>query len=331
MANPTRARKEPDEPFARVLVTGGAGFIGSHLVRRLLAQGAQVTVLDDLSTGREENLPDHPRLRLVRGCITDPRAVRAAGPADLVLHFAGVVGMRLATRERERAYRVAVEGTCRVLRETAPAPVVLCSSSAVYGLDAACPVGERLGLPVRALLAYDGGSPGYASGKRRLEQLGHASARGGRRVLVIRPFNVVGPGQTGAYGMVLPSFVERARAGLPLEVYDDGGQTRCFSEVRVFTACVLALARAPEAWTRRPRVVNVGCSSPTSIAELARMVLQETRSSSTIRHLPYTHVFGGRRDVRERVPDTTRLRALVGDTAWPDIRAIVRDVVHGPH
>lgn len=311
----------------RVLITGGAGFIGGHLARRLLDEGSQVTVLDDLSTGREANLPAHPALRLVRGSATDPAAVRAAGPADLVLHLAGVVGMRLAVHERERAYHVADAGTRTVLAETDAAPVLLFSSSAVYGGGAEQPVAERRPVRIEGLRLYDGGAPGYASGKWRLEQLGRAAARAGRRVLIVRPFNVVGPGQSGAYGMVIPTFVRRALDGLPLEVHDDGRQTRCFSHVRCFTDCIARLLRDPRAWARRALTLNVGCGQPASIGEAARIVLEETGSSSGVRHVPYAEVFPGRSDVRSRIPDAGRVRALLGETEWPGLRAIVRDVV----
>ena len=286
-----------------------------------------MTVLDDLSTGSEENLPPHPALRLVRGSVTDPTAVRAAGPADLVVHLAGVVGMRLAVRVRERAYQVAEVGTRTVLAETGAAPVLLFSSSAVYGGAGEEPMSERR--PVRAddLRRYDGGAPGYASGKWRLEELGRAAACGGRPVLIVRPFNVVGPGQSAAYGMVIPTFVRRALAGLALEVYDDGQQTRCFSEVRCFTRLVARLLHDGRSWRHPALTLNLGSTVQSSVGEVARVVLEETGSTAGTRHVPYGEVFPGRQDVRSRAPDIRRALALLGRAEWPELRTIVRDVV----
>jgi UDP-glucose 4-epimerase len=311
----------------RVLVTGGAGFIGSHLVARLLERGARVTVLDDLSSGARANLPSADDVRWLEGCVTDARLVRSAGPADLVVHLAGVVGMRLAWRERERAFRIADTGTRTLLAETGPAPVLLCSSSAVYGLDAATPSSERVRIDPAALLDYDGGAPGYGSGKWRLEQLGREAARAGRPILIVRPFNVVGPRQTGAYGMVLPTFVDRALHRLPLQVHDDGKQTRCFSDIGTFTECLVRLVSAPDGWAAGGRTMNVGTTVPTAIGELAQMVVEETGSGAGIEFIPYTSTFPGHRDVRARIPDIRRLRALLGEVEWPGVRGVVRDVI----
>jgi UDP-glucose 4-epimerase len=177
------------------------------------------------------------------------------------------------------------------------------------------------------LLALDGGVPGYASGKWRLEERGRAAAAAGRQVLVVRPFNVVGPRQTGRYGMVVPTLVRRALRGQPLTVFDDGEQSRCFSHVRPFVRTVGALVEREECWRPGGLTINLGADQPTSIGALSRIVLEETRSTSPIQHVDYASVFPGRRDVRARVPDTRRCGALVGEVQWPDARAIVRDVV----
>jgi UDP-glucose 4-epimerase len=313
----------------RVLVTGGAGFIGSHLVEHLLARGARVCVLDDLSTGSPANLPRHGRLELVRGSVTDRAALRRAGGADLVFHLAAVVGVRLAHRARERAFEVAELGTRNVIECSGSARLVLFSSSAVYAHCGHQPVPEEAASSVAELIAFDGGAPGYASGKARMEELGRAAAAAGRRVLVVRPFNVVGARQSGRYGMVVPSMVESALRGDPLTVYDDGGQSRCFSHVRTFVATLAGLVAREESWRPECLAVNVGAHHPTRIGDLARLVLSETRSGSAIRHVPYDRAFPGRSDVRTRVPDTRRCDALVGETDWPGARAIVRDVVAG--
>ena len=217
-----------------VLVTGGAGFIGHHLVRALLEAGHAVRVLDDLSTGTRANLPQHPNLDFQPGSILDREAVAtAARGAGSIVHLAGLVGMRLVTRRPALAYRTTVEGTRNLLRATR-APIALLSSSAVYGIEAETDTQESLPIHRSAPLAYDGGRPGYATGKWQMERMAQDAARDGRNILVVRPFNVVGHGQRSDSGMVLPRFIELARRGEPLTVYGDGMQTRCFTEVGVF-------------------------------------------------------------------------------------------------
>lgn len=314
-------------PFPRVLVTGGAGFIGSHLVAALLVRGAEVTVVDDFSTGAAGNLPDHPRLRVVRGCVCDPRVMARAGTADLVFHLAAVVGTRLVAGDRRRAYRVAVDGTRSVLAATGPAPAVLASSSAVYGLQRGGRASERVRPEAARLLEYDGCVPGYACGKWAAEGLGRRAARAGRRVLIVRPFNVVGPRQSAEYGMVVPTFVERALDGRPLTVFAPGTQTRCFTGVEPFVRCLLRLVATDAAWTVPNRTVNVGTDTPTSVAGLARIVLEETNSASQVEVAPYESRFPGRHDVQRRVPDLRRLHRLLGAWEWPDIRTVVRECV----
>lgn len=312
----------------RILLSGGCGFIGSHLVRALLGAGHRVTVLDDLSTGALTSLPASPHLEFVQGSILDPVPVtRAARGVDAVVHLAGVVGMRLATERREEAHRVAAEGTRRLLEATGDAPALLVSSSAVYGLGKGGPVREEDAAGPGGCLQYDGGLPGYASGKLALEAAGAEHAARGRPVRVLRPFNVVGPGQSAAYGMVLPTFVRRALEGRPLVVHDDGEQTRTFSDVRTFVACAVRLLSRPEAWSPTDLAVNVGATTPIRIGELARLVVEETGAEVPVEFVPYHRAFPGRRDVRAREPDVSRLRSLLGPVEWPGMREIVRDVV----
>lgn len=313
--------------FRRVLVTGGAGFIGGHLVAALLARGAEVTVVDDFSTGTAANLPEHPSLRVVRGCVTDRAVMEGVGPVDLVFHLAAVVGMRLVASDRGRAYTLAVNGTFNALRATGTAPVVIVSSSAVYGLQRSGRASERMRPTAARLLEYDGGIRGYASGKWAAEQLGRRAARAGRRVLIVRPFNVVGPRQSAEYGMVVPTFVGCAVDGRPLTVFAPGTQTRCFTGVDAFIRCMLRLAETDAAWTVPNHTVNVGTDTPISIARLARIVLEETGSSSPVEVVPYQSRFPEVHDVQRRVPDVRRLTRLVGAWEWPDIRTIIRECV----
>lgn len=311
-----------------MFVTGGAGFLGSWIVRELLELGLSVTVLDDLSTGCLTNLPVHPRLRLVRGSVLDPAATRdAAGSCSSGIHLAAVVGMRLAHSAAAHAYEVAVYGIRNLVDHTGDFPLIVVSSSAVYGLTDGVPVGEDLDVGDASALAYDGGKPGYALGKRHLEVLAQEAAERGRALVVLRPFNVAGPRQSERYGMVVPSFVRRALAGSPLEVHDDGMQTRSFCNVRTFARVVVDILRRPDAWRTPPRVLNVGNPVPTRILDLARIVLDETGSRSPITHVAYQDVFPGRTDVRGRIPDTHALEAWLGKPRWSSAREIVRAVV----
>lgn len=322
-------------PAGRVLVTGGAGFLGRQLVARLLEAGSRVTVLDDLSTGSLERLPEHPRLRVVVGSVLDAAALASAattsarpgdGQMDFVFHLAGVVGMRRVAQDGRLAYSVAAEGTRAVLAATGDAPVALFSSSAVYGLSRSAPARESDPIAPADVLAYDAGSPGYASGKLELERLGLDAAAGGRRVLVVRPFNVVGEGQSGAYGMVLPTFVAAALAGQPLRVHGDGSQVRSFCEVGAFTDALLKLCACEAAWSPASNPINVGSPQPTSILELARLVLAATGSASSLQFVPYEVDYPGRTDVAARVPDVARLETLIGPLRWPSLESVVSRV-----
>jgi len=309
----------------RVLVTGGCGFIGAHLVTHLVARGDHVVVLDDLSVGTRESLPVHDRLRVDIGSVEDARAVRAAGrDCDLVIHLAGIVGMELVAQKSECAYRVAVDGTECVLAETT-APAILVSSSCIYGTAGVCRESDPI--EREEALAADGGSRGYASGKWELEAKARAARAAGRAVLVVRPFNVVGPGQTHRYGMVLPRFIRSALREEPLVIYDDGRQTRAFSFVEDFVHVLAKLATMPDAWSRCDNLINLGNPSATSILDLARTVLEATKSSSRLEHRPYHDVFPGRVDVTHRIPDTARTDQLLGPFAWTNLQEIVRATV----
>jgi UDP-glucose 4-epimerase len=267
-------------------------------------------------------------VEFVRGSVLDADTLRACGQGvDFAFHLAGVVGMRLASSVRELAYGLAETGTRNLLEATDDAPVVLFSSSAVYGLASSDPVAEGDAVDEDRLVAYDGGGRGYAAGKMRLEELGRHARAAGRRVLTVRPFNVVGPRQTGRYGMVVPTFVRLALADEPLEVFDDGLQQRCFSAVGTFIDCLLDLVAEPRAWTTAPGAFNVGSAEPTSFLDLARHVIAAAGSRSELSFLPYDVVFPGRRDVRVRVPDVGLMESLIGPVAWPSIRSIVHGLL----
>jgi len=312
----------------RVCVTGGAGFIGSWLVSRLLTLGHQVVVLDDLSSGTRAP-PPAPGLRFVQGSVLDPHAIDdATRGADVLIHLAGVVGMRLAKAERQRAVEVSVAGTELLLARTPPLPAILLSSSAVYGLNCVAAAQESMGGSEDRGVEYDGGVAGYATGKCRMEELGR---RAGRPVLCVRPFNVVGPGQLSTWGMVLPSFIERARAGRELIVFGDGRQTRCFSFVGTFVEALLQAVSNPAGLCLPDRALNIGATQATSILDLARLVVARVKSDSAIVHAPYSSVFPDSRDVVARIPDTARLTSLIGTIEWPSIAKIVDSLIEGNH
>ena len=299
---------------SRYLVTGGAGFIGSHLVAHLLGQGRSVTVLDDLSTGSFDNIAPfvgHPRFRFAIDSITSEAVLdRLASEAGTIVHLAAAVGVKLIVEEPVRTIETNVLGTELLLRAARRyrAKVVLASTSEVYGKGARVPFSEDDDL----LLGPSSKCRwGYAASKLLDEFLALAYAREhGLQVLVLRFFNTVGPGQTGRYGMVLPRFVGQALAGEDLTVYGDGSQRRCFCDVRDVVPAVAGLAEHPQAVGK---VFNVGSDQEISIRELAERVLRRTGSASRIQLVPYGEAYGpGFEDLQRRLPDCTRLRHLLG-------------------
>lgn len=305
----------------RVVVTGGAGFIGSHLVAELLRRGHRVHVVDDLSTGRIDNLAafaDHPALRVTIASVAEPEvAARICADADAVFHLAGVVGVQRLAAEPLSVMQCNLHSTEQVVAAAAAAGVgvLLTSSSEVYG-DGRVPFREQD--PVRPG-ATEGLRGGYACAKAMGEWLafGHA-AQSGLPVVVARLFNTVGPRQTGDHGMVLPRFVAQALRGEPITVYGDGRQTRCFAHVG---EVVRALADLGEARGAAGRVFNVGSDRETSVLSLAELVRDRAGSRSTIRCVPFGDVFPvGFVDPVRRVPSLERLRATIG---WAPAASLV--------
>ncbi len=316
-------------PGDLVAITGGCGFIGSHLVRRFLECGFRVNVLDDLSTGRLDNLPGHADLRVDVGNILDPQAVSSiTRGASLVIHLASVVGMKLAAGDPGYAYRVSREGTQSVVDQSGDIPIVLFSSSSVYGLGSVdVPMGESQSVSRDDALAYDGGVEGYAAGKWELERIGRETAMSGRKVMTVRPFNIVGKRQSDLYGMVLPTFVSRSLQGKRLVVHDDGMQARSFGDVETFIDCLFRLLGSDKVWNSERNVVNVGKPEMTTIRELARLVMKHTGCTRDMDFVSYGSVFPGKKDVRSRIPVSGRLESLIGRVEWKSIDAIVRGAV----
>ncbi|KAA9377514.1 NAD-dependent epimerase/dehydratase family protein [Microbispora cellulosiformans] len=298
------------------LITGGSGFVGSHLTDALLARGDSVTVLDDMSTGRRENLAQHagdPRLRLVQGSVLDPLLVdELVHQCDVVVHLAAAVGVKLIVERPLRSLTTNIRGTETVIEAAHRhrRKVLLTSTSEIYGKNSAGPLSETSD---RVL-----GNPGvvrwsYSTAKAVDEILANAYHRErGLPVVVVRLFNTVGPRQSGAYGMVIPRLVRQAVAGVPLTVFGDGTQTRCFTHVLDVVRALVELLHHDGAVGR---TFNIGRSDEVSILELAKLIVELSGSTSGVDLVPYSDAYGaGFEDMARRVPDTTRLRELTGWT-----------------
>jgi UDP-glucose 4-epimerase len=311
------------------LVTGGAGFIGSHLVDRLLDRGDGVVVLDDFSTGSRANLARagaHRRFEVVDASVLDEDTVRPlVERADRVFHLAAPVGVGMIVADPVRIVRDTVFGTEVVLRACADyrRPVVIASSSEVYGRSDALPLREDADL-VFGSTARPRWS--YGCAKAAAEFMAHAYARTTALAVVIaRFFNVAGPRQTGRWGMVIPRLVDQALAGRPLTVYGDGRQSRCFCHVDDVVDAVVKLSETPRA---RGEVVNLGSDAPVTIRALAELVRTTTKTTAAIAHVPFAEAYDpDLEDLGARRPDLSKARALIGFSPGRDLRAIVADVV----
>jgi UDP-glucose 4-epimerase len=296
------------------LVTGGAGVIGSHLADALLAKGHRVTVLDNLSTGRRENLRDaldNDRFRLVIGDIVEEALVRElAAEADAIFHLAAAVGVDLVVQDPVRTIQTNVHGSESVFRAASryQCRLLLASTSEVYGRADKQRFHEADDLLIGPPTHYRWA---YAASKALDEFLALAYYKEGKlSPVIVRLFNTVGPRQTGRYGMVLPRFVEAALRQEPLRVFGDGTQTRCFCHVADTVRALVALMDNREA---TGRIFNVGTDVPISIRDLARKTIELAESSSGIEFVPYDEAYGpGFEDMQHRMPDTAALRELTG-------------------
>jgi nucleoside-diphosphate-sugar epimerase len=313
----------------RVLVTGGAGFIGSHICDALIARGDSVTVLDDLSTGRRENVShqlDKQALVLLEGCVTDPDVVdELVSDHDLVLHLASAVGVQLIVDNPLNSLLRNVRGVDNVLSSAArhERRVLFTSTSEVYGKKSDGALREDsdriLGSPYKSRWAY-------AIAKGFGECLAYSLSRdAGAETITVRLFNTVGPRQTGMYGMVLPRFVRQALTGDDLTVYGNGTQTRCFAHVHDSVGGILALLDSDEAVGR---VFNIGTDREVAIIELARRVIERSGSGSKIKLVPYEEAYSeGFEELGRRRPDTTALRELTGWTPSRTVDDAIDDVI----
>lgn len=298
----------------RYLITGGAGFIGSHLAERLLDRGDHVVLLDNLSTGSVENirhLKDSPLMEYHLDSIENRHLVsELVDDADVVVHLAAAVGVRLIVESPVRTIETNVNGTQLILEAAAKKRKLLltASTSEVYGKSTQVPFREEADL---VLGPTTKGRWSYAASKALDEFLALSYWKEKKvPVIVVRLFNTVGPRQTGRYGMVLPNFVAQALENAPISVYGDGKQSRCFCDVR---DTVEGLVRLMDCDRAVGEVVNVGNTEEVTIEQLASIVKQRTGSSSEVRYIPYDQAYEpGFEDMMRRVPCVDKLLSLTG-------------------
>jgi UDP-glucose 4-epimerase len=309
-----------------ILVTGGAGFIGSHLVERLLNDGKSVVVIDDFSTGSMENLRSvkkNPRLKIIRSKISERKDLpKLAAHSEFIFHLAATVGVELVVKSALHVLESSFHGTQILLRAAVKSstPVLLASSSEVYGKSDKTEFSETDDLLV--------GPPNhsrwsYANAKLTDEFLALACAREKKLpVIIVRLFNTVGPRQTGRYGMVLPRFITAAKRNKPLKVFGDGRQTRCFCLV---SDVVESLVRLQNSKKARGEIFNIGGTEEISIRELARLVVKTLGSKSGIELIPYDKAYApGFDDMRRRKPRVEKLEQLVRFRPRTSLREIIR-------
>lgn len=311
------------------LITGGAGFIGSHLTELLLSRGERVTVLDDLSTGSVRNIDlfrDHPNYRYVLGSIMDrPVMMELVDRCDRIYHLAAAVGVRLIVEKPVDSIETNIRGTELVLELAArkKRPVLIASSSEVYGKGVRFPSSETddllLGPTLRPRWSY-------ACSKMIDEFLALAYQRErGMPTVIARLFNTVGPRQAAQYGMVIPRFVRQALNNAPLTVYGDGSQSRAFGHVQDVVGALAGLLDKPEALGG---VFNVGNDREITIADLARMVVERSGSQSSLQFVPFEEAYDPSfEDLARRVPNLSRIREVLGYQPQYSIEQIVDDVI----
>ena len=274
---------------SKILVTGGCGFLGRHIVTFLLDKGHQVTVLDDLSTGLLSNIPvDHPHLTFVQGSVLNRELVQKHSfEMNLIIHLASTVGMKLVYKKPDESYTISKNGTENIFLTPAHIPVVLFSSSAVYGQTSFSKVAEDQSVTLDDALSYDGGVYGYAVGKWEMELIGKREMKKGRKVMIIRPFNVVGSGQSSTYGMVVPNFIKKALSGSPITIFDDGVQSRSFTCANTFVYYLYKLMKNSKAWEYPNNIINLGANHSTTINAVSYTHLRahETREDLVCRLL----------------------------------------------
>jgi UDP-glucose 4-epimerase len=313
----------------RVLITGGSGFIGSHLADAYLERGDEVFIIDDLSTGSIDNIQQakrNPRFHYTIDSVQNyPVLAELVDTCDVVFHLAAAVGVKLIVESPVRTIETNVRGTEIVLAAAnkKKKKVLVASTSEVYGLSDQVPFREDGNLVMGATTK---GRWSYACSKAIDEFLALAYWREKKLpTIVVRLFNTVGPRQTGQYGMVIPTLVKQALAGRPLTVYGDGSQTRCFGYVGDIIGALMALMDHDDAVGQ---VFNIGSNEEISIGKLAERIRELTGSSSEIVHIPYSEAYEeGFEDMPRRVPDIGKIGKLVGFEPKTGLDGILRQVI----